>query len=757
MKNRIFSIILLSLITTYCFSQDSVVSIIPQPSYIKMGAGSFVLNKKTIIKIDANNKDLKSTAEFFTKIINKGSLLYISILEKNKGDKIESNTIYLSLIEHSDSLGEEGYQLNISSKNIEIRAKTITGIFYGLQSLRQLLPSEIEGKGSYSKSVIWQIPSVSIIDTPRFVWRGLMLDCCRHFMKKEFVLRYLDLLAYYKMNRFHWHLTEDQGWRIEIKKYPKLTEIGAWRKEEDGSIYGGYYTQSDIKEVVAYAQKLHIIVVPEIEMPGHAVAALASYPEFSCNKNPLKVVNNWGVFKDIYCAGNDSTFTFIQDVLSEIILLFHSPYIHIGGDEAPKYRWERCPKCQDRIKKEGLKNVMELQSYFIKRIEKFLTSKNKQLIGWDEILEGGLAQNATVQSWRGVDGAIDAVNSNHNTIISPTSNAYFDYPLKSIDLKKVYSFNPIPEAISKENFHHILGGECNMWTERAPQELIDSKVFPRILAMAEVLWSPLEGKNYDKFLKRVRLHYPRLDFLEVKYGFESQPVNFAVDYDDKEKSFIVTLIPGQEGYKMHFSLDGSNPTINSFTYEKPLKINKTSELKASIFLGSPTQAEVFSRQLVWHKGISKKYKLSFPYSPNYTASGDNALLDGQKGTTDLHDGLWQGFQENDFEAIIDMGTLTKISFLSASFLQSMPSWIFFPEYVEFLASEDGINYRSIANIKNDAPQNDENTKLKDFKFVFENIHSRYIKVKAKKVNVCPDWHESAGSEAWLFIDEIIID
>ena len=315
-------------------------------------------------------------------------------------------------------------------------------------------------------------------------------------MEKDFVKRYIDLLALYKMNVLHWHLTEDQGWRIAIDKYPKLTEVGAWRDDGQGGKYGGFYTKEDIREVIEYATERGITVVPEIELPGHSQAALAAYPQFSCTGGPFEVETEWGVFKEIYCAGNDSTFIFLEDVLSEVMELFPSEYIHIGGDEVPKYRWEHCEKCQRRIHIEGLYDEHELQSYFISRIGNFLATKERKMIGWDEILEGGLPEGATVQSWRGFDGAKTAVLSGHQAIVSPTSHAYFDYGLNDIDLEKVYEFNPIPEGISQKEEILVLGGECNMWSERAPQHKVDSKVFPRMIAMSEVLWSGNDQKNF---------------------------------------------------------------------------------------------------------------------------------------------------------------------------------------------------------------------------------------------------------------------
>ncbi len=363
-------------------------------------------------------------------------------------------------------------------------------------------------------------------------------------MEKEFIKRYIDLLAYHKFNVLHWHLTEDQAWRIEIKKYPKLTNKGAYRTYDDGSIYGGYYTQDDIKEIVAYAESRFITVVPEIEMPGHSTAAISCYPEISCTGGPFDVGTLWGIYYDIYCAGNEKTFKFLEDVISEVVELFPSKYIHIGGDEVPKDRWENCPKCQGRIQSEKLNDEHELQSYFITRMEKFINSKGKQIIGWDEILEGGLAPEATVQSWRGIQGAIDAAKQGHDVIVSPTSHCYFDYPVDVTDMQKVYSFDPVPPDLSLDERKHVLGSEGNMWTEYAPQELIDDRLFPRMLALSEVVWTYPAERNYEEFRQRVQKHYDRLDFIGIRYGLETKPFEIEKKYNDKTNSFDlqITLI-----------------------------------------------------------------------------------------------------------------------------------------------------------------------------------------------------------------------
>jgi len=508
-------LLLLLLLSGNLFSQN----IIPQPQeYIPM-PGSFILNSNT--KIIYNDLNIKDEAEWFAAYIEQASSFALP-LENNISPDFSKNSITLvyKINQSADLPPRESYELSITDSNIIISAFGEAGIFYGLQSLRQMMSPDFEYKGPVDKVIDRSLPCCVIYDYPAFKWRGLLLDCCRHFMSKDFILRYLDLLALHKMNRFHWHLTEDQGWRIEIKKYPKLTETGSFRKEKDGRIYGGFYTQEDIKEVVAYAEKLHILVIPEIEMPGHSLAALAGYPELSCTGGPFEVTSEWGVFEDVYCAGNDKTFEFTQDVLDEVINLFPSEYIHIGGDEVPKTRWKNCKKCTERLQKENLNNFEELQSYFIKRIDNYLKSKGKTLIGWDEILEGGLSPNAVVQSWRGFEGGINAVRQKHFVIMSPTSHCYFDYPLDKINLEKVYSFDPIPADLTDYESTFILGGECNMWTERAPQELVDSKLFPRILAISEILWRYPVNRDYDEFHNRVKNHNRRLEILGVKYGGE---------------------------------------------------------------------------------------------------------------------------------------------------------------------------------------------------------------------------------------------
>ena len=656
-------------------------------------------------------------------------------------DVKEKNTIYFK---KNNLLLKEEYFLKISENQITIEASSPNGIMHGIQSLRQIVPIN---ENISSKKI--SINCLEIHDFPRFKWRGLLLDCCRHFMQKDFVKRYIDLLAFHKMNILHWHLTEDQGWRIEIEKYPKLTEIGAWRENKDGEKYGGFYTKKDIKEIVLYAKDRGIEIVPEIELPGHSVAALASYPHLSCTGDSIKVETDWGVFKDIYCAGNDSVFTFLEDVLEEVVELFPSKYIHIGGDEAPKYHWENCSKCQKRIINNNLKDEHELQSYFIKRISDFLKTKNKVLIGWDEIIEGGIPENAIIQSWRGMEGGIVAAKNQNQAIMSPTSHCYFDYDLDAINLEKVYSFEPIPKELSQSESKFIIGGECNMWSERAPQELIDSKVFPRILAMSEVLWSEKE-KDYTEFSNRIEKHYPKLDKLGVNYGYEKTPIKFNSTF--KENEFIVSIEKGNS--KMNLEYNVNNQGWKD--YLVPLKFRKNTNLIVKEKNSKRKVVATKNLEFNFHKGLDKKTIYKTNYNPSYQADKDKTLVNGIAGSKhNFRDGQWQGFYGTDIDVVIDLGEKTKFSDLSSSYFQYHLSWILLPKSIEYLISDNGETFSRIF-YKDQICNPMQEGKFKE-QFSYRGEQSaRYVRLKAKNYGTLPKQHPAAGSNSWVFIDEFII-
>lgn len=751
MKKTLFNI----LITLFSMGLNAQIKIIPQPVEIEIKKGFFVFDNKLIIYNTANDSSVNSIAVYLKEIlINKGKVADIQIV--NGAAKIKKG-LFLFINKNLSNLGDEGYELNITQNRIDITASHIRGLFYGVQSLRQLLPAEFESKTGMTKPG-FKIPCVEITDNPKFKWRGMLLDCGRHFMDKEFVKRYIDLLAYYKMNTLHWHLTEDQGWRIEIKKYPKLTEIGSWRTEADGSRYGGFYTQDEIKEVVEYAKERFVNVVPEIELPGHSVAAIASYPNLSCTGKQIDVETQWGVFKDIYCAGNDTTINFLKDVLTEVMSLFPSKYIHIGGDEAPKYRWENCTKCQSRIKNNVLKDEHELQSWFIGQFDEFLSQNGRKLIGWDEILEGGLSKGATVQSWRGMEGAIAAARSGHDAIVSPTSHAYFDYDISNINLEKVYSFNPIPDELNENERKHILGGECNLWSERAPQEKVDGRMFPRILAMSEVLWTYPEKRNFNEFRKRVHLQYPVLKALGVTYGFEREPLKFTANTDISKKLISVNLEKGQEGTDIFYTTSGIKPDRKALKYSKAIVAKDSLKLKVAVLANDNDNGFYYERSFKMSKSTALIPKLKFPYSQNYKANGDNALTDGVLGTENFRDGNWQGYEGVDMIAVIDLGKETEISTISTGFLQSTPSWIFFPPQLEYFISKDGVEFRSIGVLTAPVSPKDVDNLVKYYTINLPvKAKTQFVKVVAKNMGSCPEWHPGAGGKAWIFADEIIIE
>lgn len=538
MKNNTFfnSFFLFLFSFQSAFAQMATPHIIPLPAEYEIGEGYFTVTPETQIVVSGENPELDTLATYLAEIL---STITWEVPEIRHSTIETGQTIQLKLDRKTGYENEEAYKLSVTPERIVITAPTPHGIFYGIQTLRQLLPPQIEYEDPslVPQNIKWTIPVIEIYDYPRFEYRGMHLDVCRHFFPVKFIKHYLDLMAMYKMNRFHWHLTDDQGWRIEIKQYPKLTKVGAWRDSTligpygtdryEHERYGGFYTQEEIREVVEYAADRYITVIPEIEMPGHASAALASYPWLGCNPDKgYHVQSTWGVFEEIYCP-SERTFTFLENVLTEVMALFPSEYIHIGGDEAPKTAWENSKLAQEVIKREGLKNEHELQSYFVTRIEKFLNAHGRQIIGWDEILQGGLAPNATVMSWRGIEGGIKAARQGHDVIMTPTSYCYLDYyqadketePLAIggfTPLPKVYSFEPIPEALDKKEAQHILGAQANIWTEYIRSgNKVEYMAYPRAVAMAEVNWSEKEDRNWEDFLKRLQSQFERWEIMGV--------------------------------------------------------------------------------------------------------------------------------------------------------------------------------------------------------------------------------------------------
>lgn len=586
-------------------SYNEGINIIPTPASLQQTEGYFQLSSTT--PFYAPSAEAKTIAEFFAAKLKTSTGLNFDITDTDRSENISL------LIDPTIEMNEEGYELNVTPTSVKIQAKTPKGIFYGMQTLMQLLPAEVESS-TLVRRVNWSIPCVTIKDTPRFAYRGFMLDPCRHFIPVENLKKQLDVLSLFKLNTFHWHLTEDQGWRIEIKKYPKLTEIGSKRTEGEGFEYGGFYTQEEIKEVVAYAAERFITVIPELEIPGHEMAAIAAYPELSCKGEPGTPRIIWGVEDIVMCPGKEDMFTFLEDVIEEMVPLFPGTYFHIGGDECPKISWKNCPTCQARIKKEGIKgdkhhtSEERLQSYVIQRIEKVLAGHGKKIIGWDEILEGGLSPDATVMSWRGEEGGIASALQNHDVIMTPSNNGmYLDYyesdpkvePVTIggyYPLTTVYNYDPVPDTlVTMGKEHYIKGVQANNWSEYMyTTDLMEYRMYPRILAVAEIAWTPLKMKNYADFERRIDNAYVRLDEHGINYHIPQpeQPYgscNF-VAFVDSAKLIFKTVRPET----MIYTLDGSEPTPSSREYTEPIKITKTTKIKIRSVLPSGKMSPVRS-------------------------------------------------------------------------------------------------------------------------------------------------------------------
>ena len=565
-------------------------SLIPAPASVEVAEGEFLLKSGTVLFIDPAFGSAGEVAGMFNAFLEK-HYGKISVTEhQTPGNDNIIRAKYDSLIDNA-----EAYTLEISPDGIAIAAGDDAGLFYAFQTLMHLIfPSQNAEKRAIA------VPCVRISDSPQYRWRGMHLDVSRHFFPKEFIFKMLDAMAMHKLNTFHWHLTDDQGWRIEIEKYPELATVAAWRDETlighgsetpwvyDGIRYGGYYTQEDVRDVVEYASRLHINVLPEIEMPGHAVAALQAYPQLSCSGGKVPPFNRWGVSEDVFCAGKDETYAFLEGVLSEVADLFPYEYIHIGGDECPKVRWEQCPDCQKRIADNNLKDEHELQSYLVRRMEAFLATKGKKIIGWDEILEGGIADNAAVMSWRGHSGGIQAANMGHDVVMTPHSFVYLDYyqskynePLSiggMLPLEKVYSIDIMPPEIAEDKRHHIIGAQTNLWTEYIGDEKhVEYMAFPRLAALAEALWTPRARLDYDDFARRMSAHYARYDAMDLNYrvpypsGYEA--INLVT-----EGSVTVELSNGIPASSIYYTTDGSEPDGKAELYTGPLTLEPEADL-----------------------------------------------------------------------------------------------------------------------------------------------------------------------------------
>ena len=719
-------------------------NLIPQPQSVNLKGGqlnlSYGLSFSTNLT-DSLSRDLK---EYLNQ--------WISFTDKGKS-KLELT------IDKDFSNNKEAYSLSINKKGVTIKASDFAGIFYGVQTLSQLLEFDSDNSNT--------LPFIEIEDEPRFAYRGFMLDVSRHFFPLDFLKKQIDMMAHYKLNTFHWHLTDGPGWRLEIKQYPDLTNIAAWRthetwkewwatsprkymKEGSEGAYGGYYTQDEARELVKYAEKKNVTVIPEIEMPGHSEEVIAVYPQLSCTGKPYT--------SSEFCIGNEETFTFLENVLSEVIDIFPSEYIHIGGDEASREHWKECPKCQGRIKNEGLANENELQSYLIKRIEKFLHSKGRRLLGWDEILEGGLASDATVMSWRGEEGGIKAVKSGHQAIMTPGAFCYFDSYQANPDtqpeaiggflpIEKVYSYNPVPDSLTTEEAKRILGVQANLWVEYVPTtQHVEHMVWPRLIALAEVAWTRPENKDWENFKLRVNNAIP---FLE-KRGFHpftlSDEVAFSHDVDTAKRVIVVNLSTEKAPAEIRYTTDNSKPTVASLLYTVPIVVSDSLLIIAQIFKDNHAIGQPVSRRFDYHLAIGKEITYNIPINKYYSADGVNSLIDGRRGGLAHGDGRWQGFVTNGMDVTIDMGKKTNIKYISGRFMQSIGPEIWFPAEVVISVSNDNVEFTELSHIKNTTSDEKPGTLFENFAWT-GSVESRYIRYHALPNEV---------KRGWVFVDEIVV-
>jgi hexosaminidase len=760
------------------------IRLIPQPLTKEITKGTFDIVPTTRWILASDNAAAQRGIEIVLEEFQKATRFPLKLEKDLTAGKVK-NALVFNLNGDKEKLGKEGYTLSVTPGNVSISAATPAGVFYGLQTLRQLFPPELEDNSFKANG--WSLPCVEITDKPRFVWRGDMLDVSRHFLPFEFMKKNIDYLARYKMNTFHWHLTDDQGWRIESKKYPRLTEIGAWRVDHNDQLwwvrqpqkpgekatYGGYYTQDEIREVVKYAAERFITVVPEIDMPGHSRATIASIPEIFCDGSggPFTVGTGGVRSGNTLCPGKEETFKFIETLLTEVLPLFPGDYFDIGGDEANKSSWMKCPRCQARIKSEGLKDEHELQSYFIGRVEKIVNSHGKKLIGWDEILEGGLAPNAAVMSWRGERGGIMAAKMGHDVVMTPMDYCYInllqgipaleppvpDLGTSQARLSTVYSYDPVPAELTEEEAKHVLGTQGNLWGEFVLNEAdANYMLLPRLLAIAEVGWTPKNNRIWDDFVVRLEYNLKRLNNLGIKYAPSMYNVEVSTQMSEKE-GFVKLALSTEHGKApIRYSLDGSDPNENSELYKNPFDIDRTVMIKAAVFRGPSKIGRTTEKSPLIHKAAGITPVFSHPASKELGNAEARSLTDCLRGTLSRNSKEWVAFEGVDMIATLDLRTQKSVSSILVGCMERQSQRIFWPQKVDVLGSVDGTDFRLLGSVSNTV-ENRRESRAKDFKVSFPASEFRFIRIQAANVGACPAWSADAGKKALLYADEIIVE
>ena len=758
-----------------CGSHDPQIAIVPYPNHLETGRGTYrVTDRPVTCDSRTDERTQRAVVGFAARLATvTGGTNPVTIADEVPASGIRFVT--------DESLPAEGYELNVDGEGIEVRASQFPGFLYALQSFEQLLPAAVYGTEP-APDAAWEVPCVKIADAPRFAYRGIHRDVARHFFSVDEVKRYIDVMAIHKLNTLHWHLTDDQGWRIEIKRYPELTAVGSIRKATvvrkewgtyDGTPYGGFYTQDEIRDVVKYAADRGVTVIPEIDLPGHMLAALTAYPELGCTGGPYEVWGRWGVADDVLCPGREKTFEFLEGVLTEVMELFPSEYIHIGGDECPKVRWEKCPRCQTKIRQLGLKDDGEhtaehyLQSYVTDRIGKFLAQHGRRIIGWDEILEGRAPSDAVVMSWRGSEGGIAAAKLGHDVIMTPNSHFYFDY-YQSLDtdaepfgiggyipMEQVYSYDPAFPELTPEQQKHILGVQANLWTEYVlSDEHLEYMLLPRLAALSEVQWCLPETKDWNRFIGSFRMDkiYSQLGYEFAKHIF-GVTASYAVD---PEKGGVVMTLTTQGGAPIRYTLDGSDPTASSPLYKAPVTIGESCTFKAAA-LREGMQTPVYTRKFDFNKATGRRIALNAAPTLKYTYGGASLLVDGYRGGPVYSNGAWIGFLNEPLDVTIDMQGAKPYSAVTVESLVEKGEWVFPPSSVGVYLSDDGREFTEAALMS--VPQETAGSPdgVKPFKVLFPETSARYLRVVARTVDPIPAWHGAAGQKAHMFVDEIIVE
>lgn len=750
---------------------NSDYEIIPKPLDVNCkGDASFLLKDGVAVIYPENNRKMQDNAEFL-----------VDYVERQTGVKLTSHAgmpvdgaICLTLDLNDDNA--EAYKLIVNDKRVCISGASEAGVFYGIQTLRKSLP--------VAQDINVNLSAVEIYDKPRFAYRGAMLDVARHFYTVDEVKTFIDMLALHNINRFHWHLTDDQGWHIEIKKYPKLMSVASERKETvvgrwysgiyDGKPYGGYYTQDELRDVIDYAAKRHITIIPEVDLPGHMQAALTAYPELGCTGGPYEVRTIWGVSQDVLCVGNDFTLQFVKDVLSEVADIFPSEYIHIGGDECPKVRWEKCPKCQERIKSLGLKSdakhtkEQRLQSYMIQEAAKYLKEKGKRIIGWTEILEGGLVPDATLMSWIGESGGIEAAHQHHDVIMTPNTYLYFDYyqskkvedePLAIggyLPIEKTYNYEPMPKELTEEEQQYIKGVQANLWTEYIPIfSQVQYMVLPRLGAAAEVQWTDPSKKDYKDFLRRV----PHLVAVYDCYGWNYATHVYDVNVDMKADTVNHVLnvqLSTMADDPIYYTLDGQDPTEKSLKYTKPFTIDQSVVLKTMAVHPDRT-SKISVDTIRFNKATLKPVVLLQPNESRFSPDGPVVLVDGRNGNHSFDTGAWLAVAGNDLEAVINMQAETILSSASVHVYVRKDAWLFDARGFSVSVSSDNKNYKEVASQEYKQMQESDSDGIIEHELSFDPCKATYVKIKVISEKSMPDWHWDAGKAPFLLVDEIILN